>query len=123
MSKFIYFIFSLLFLSACSVGSAYNDSNPPDLSKISEGTSKTQINSILGHQKKISQIATGEHVYIYEYKAGHKRSIAKTLGNLTMDLATLGAWELVEPQKSDMAYLYVTYDEYNKASSINDYIQ
>lgn len=123
MSKFIYFLFSLLFLSACSAGKALSGTNPPDLSKVSVGASKAQIASIVGNQKKITPLATGERVYIYQYTKGQKPSVIKTLGNITMDIATLGAWELVEPKKSDMAYLYVTYDEFGKAATINDYIQ
>jgi hypothetical protein len=123
--KFLaYIIIMFLFFlpSSCSVFMALKGKDQPDLGQVKIGESKEQIELQLGSPIKSAMLPDGYRVDIYEYEVGNQTSYGRAAIHGTLDLLTLGIWELAgttyEAYKGDKYKISIKYDPNNRAYEI-----
>jgi hypothetical protein len=82
-------------LTACSVGMAVSGEENPDLSVVAEGCSRVEIERELGAPQSVRELEGGDLECQYRYEIGDEPSAARAAGHATLDVLTIGLWELV----------------------------
>lgn len=123
MKNTLYIIISLFFLTSCSVKYSLNGKMPPDFSKIVVGTSMSEINGLLGRPQKVRVLENGNRLHVYRYRKGNDSSYVNAALNSLMFIGTAGIWETLQPWESNMDHVNITYDESDKAATINRYVR
>jgi hypothetical protein len=104
---------------------ALKGQNQPDLGQVKIGASKEEIELQLGSPIKSAQIPDGYRVDIYEYEVGNQTSYGRAAVHGTLDLFTIGLWEIVgttyEACQGDKYKISIKYDPSNKACEIHPF--
>lgn len=110
-------------LTGCSVFMAASGEEEPDLGAIKIGSARSEVELHLGSPKKSSAISDGRRHDIYEYQLGNEPSTGRAIAHGTMDLLTLGLWEIagtpMEGLAGDKYRLAVTYDEFDRVAEMS----
>lgn len=85
----------VLLLAGCSVGMALSGNSQKDTSILFAGAPRAAVIEKLGQPETTTRNAEGHYVDSYVVVKGNSRSIGRALGHVTMDVFTLGLWELV----------------------------
>lgn len=108
-------------LSGCSVFSALDGKEDPNLNVIIKGMHRVDIESELGDPLSVEQTCDCETIAVYEYVLGKEPSIIRAYAYTAADVATLGTWEFVgssiEGTVGDKVRLRVVYDEHGRLIS------
>lgn len=116
-----------IFVGGCSVGMAMSGKKEPNLAVCQIGADRGTVELQLGSPTSIATTSDGNIVAIYEYEQGNEPSAGRAAFHGTMDLLTLGGWELigtpVEGFIGDKKQLTVEYDKNNKIASINSTVR
>jgi len=103
-----------LVLGACSVGMAISGKEDPDLRAVKKGATRSGVESQLGKPVRTVALADGAKADVYAYAIGNQPSVARAVGHATLDLVTLGIWELagtpMERAHEEKYHLAVYYD-------------
>ena len=109
-------------ITGCSVGMALNGSENPDLGDVRVGATRGEIEIQLGSPIKITTLADGNRVDVYEYEIGNEPSTGRAIGHGVMDVLTLGAWEIIgtpiEGIQGEKYHATVTFDQTDKVIAI-----
>ena len=125
--KFLSLICGLLLisicLSACSVGMALSGSESPDLSVVKTGADRSTVELQLGKPVAVSTDNEGYAVCKYVYEIGNDPSAGRAAFHGTMDVVTLGFWEIigtpVEGFTGDKRAIMITYNSDDKITKVN----
>ena len=82
-------------LSGCSVGMAMHGKETPNLSAVKVGSTRGEVELILGAPVQSATTETGTRLDTYEYEVGNDPSAGRAIGHGVMDVLTLGLWEVV----------------------------
>ena len=82
-------------LGGCSVAMALSSEKTPDLTVLTAGADRVEIEEALGEPIRVEPIAgTDEVIVTYEYTEGKKADPLRALAHGFFDALTLGLWEL-----------------------------
>ena len=116
------FVALALALSGCSVGMALYGDREPNLAACHVGATQGEIELELGPPTSVTPVEGGGTRCTYEYEIGNEPSPARAAANLSMDVLTLGAWELTgtmnEALLGEEFELTVTYGPDGEAEKI-----
>jgi len=105
-------------LSGCSVFSALDGKEDPNLNVVRERMHRVDIEAELGDPLSVEQGPDGEVVAVYEYVLGKEPSMVRALAYTVADVATVGAWEFagssIEGTVGDTVRLRVVYDQHGR---------
>ena len=111
-----------LMLSGCSVGMALSGEENPDLGAVRVGSTRGEIELILGSPIKTLSLNDGSRIDIYEYEIGDEPSGGRAIGHGVMDVLTLGLWEIIgtpiEGFQGEKYNATITYDESDLVTGI-----
>jgi len=114
MKKLLVALASAHLISGCAVYMAATGEEEPDLGALKVGSARSEVELQLGAPVKSALMADGGRQDIYEYQIGNQPSTGRAIAHGTMDLLTLGLWEVVgtpiEGLSGDKHKLTVTYD-------------
>jgi hypothetical protein len=82
-------------LTACSVGMAMSGKDSPNLGAVRSGITRGEVEMHLGHPAQTTTQPDGSVISTYNYQVGNDPSAGRAIGHATMDLLTLGLWEVV----------------------------
>ena len=82
-------------LSGCSVGMAMHGKESPNLGQVRVGSTRGEVEMVLGSPVQATSTENGGVVDIYEYEVGNDPSAGRAIGHGVMDVLTLGLWEVV----------------------------
>jgi hypothetical protein len=103
----------MLVLTACSVGMATSGQEDPELSAVRSGAKIHEVERELGRPISTKTLENGDTENLYRYELGNEPSAGRAVMHGTMDVLTLGLWELVgTPVEGSMGTEYemtVTY--------------
>jgi hypothetical protein len=103
----------MLVLTACSVGMATSGQEDPELSAVQSGAKIHEVERELGRPISTKTLENGDTENLYRYELGNEPSAGRAVMHGTMDVLTLGLWELVgTPVEGSMGTEYemtVTY--------------
>jgi len=120
--KLVLAIFSLGFLSACSVGMAMSGSDNPNLGAVKVGATRGEVELQLGSPIRSASLDNGRRTDIYEYEIGNEPSAGRAVGHGVMDVLTLGLWEVVgtpiEGFQGEKYQATISYDENDRVVEI-----
>ena len=121
LHKLSFVLFCVGTLSGCSVFSALDGKEDPNLNVIIKGMHRVDIEAELGEPLSVEQKCDCETIAVYEYVLGKDPSMLRALAYTTLDLATVGIWEFagtpVEGLMGDTVRLRVVYDEHSRLIS------
>lgn len=110
-------------LVGCSVGMAMSGKKEPNLTVCQPGVDRGTVELQLGSPTSIATQPNGNTVAVYEYELGNEPSVGRAAFHGTMDVLTLGLWELigtpVEGFAGDKKAVMVVYDTNQKVVSVN----
>jgi len=108
-------------LSGCSVFSALDGEEDPNLNVIIKGMHRVDIEAELGEPLSVEQACDCETIAVYEYVLGKEPSIVRAFAYTSADVATLGTWEFlgsfIEETVGGRVRLRVVYDEHGRLIS------
>lgn len=85
----------------------------PNLAVCTEGSSRLEIERELGAPIRSYESDNGDLECVYEYEIGDEPSAGRAVGHATLDVLTLGIWEIVgtptEASMGDKFELTVVY--------------
>lgn len=110
--------------SGCSVFMAASGKREPNLSMITIGAHRAEVELQLGSPRTSSSPEDGRYRNdIYEYELGNKPSAGRAVVHGVMDLLTLGLWEVVgtpvEAFKGEKHEIVITYGSDDRVVAIN----
>jgi hypothetical protein len=111
-----------LLSSGCSVRMAASGTDEPNLAACRIGASMTEIERELGAPVRTRDLPAGGQECIYEYELGNAPSPGRAAAHATLDVLSLGLWELVgtpyEAIGGSKYQLIVVYDDEGRATEI-----
>ena len=110
--------------SGCSVFMAAAGKREPNISMITIGAHRAEVELQLGSPRTSSAHEDGLYRNdIYEYELGNEPSAGRAVAHGVMDLFTLGLWEIVgtpvEAFKGEKREIVITYDADDRVTAIN----
>ena len=126
MKKILILLAPILLFSGCSPFMAASASKPPDLSVLSAGANRSEIDRELG--KPISIIRRGPKVIAtYQYFTGDEANYRRAALYAVLDGLTMGISELVtfpmEALQGDKNMVVVTYDHKGRLISTEQWME
>lgn len=116
MKKIVVFLFVLLSLSTlqgCSAVMAASGKRESDVAALQKGDNKSMVVAKIGHQPLRVAKQGNKEIEIYEIEKGNEPSVGRAIAHGTLDLFTLGLWEVVgtplEATNGEKSYLTVVY--------------
>ena len=113
-------------LQACSVVMALSGEENPDLSAITIGATRGEVELHLGSPIKSVVIADGERTDVYEYEYGDEPSRSNAIAYGVMDIYFIGLWELVgtpiEGTRGEHYYATIEYDQDDKVTAFKTFL-
>jgi len=88
-------IASTILTTGCAANMAANGQNGPDLNIVQQEKSRRDIERHLGAPESVLILENGHQVATYNVEARTKPNLLRAAGHGTMDLFTLGLWEVV----------------------------
>lgn len=85
----------LVLLAGCSVGMALSGNAQKDTSILFAGAPRDAIVAKLGEPETSTRDAQGRYTDSYLLVKGNSPSLGRAVGHATLDLLTLGVWEVV----------------------------
>jgi hypothetical protein len=118
-------ICGLSMLCGCAATMALRGTGGPDVRQdkrnvVKEGSSRTEILNTLGNPNVSLQNRSGQDVDTYLIKRNSKPNIGRALAHLTLDVVTLGLWEIIgteeelSPSAVPTYIVTISYDKENK---------
>lgn len=116
--KKIYKILTLLLvissLTGCSAVMAAKGKREANVSALQYGDTKNMVLAKIGYQPIRNYMDKEKQIEIYEIEYGNEASTGRAIAHGTLDILTLGVWELVgtplEATKGEKSYLVVEYE-------------
>ncbi|MDH3663151.1 MAG: outer membrane protein assembly factor BamE [Alphaproteobacteria bacterium] len=116
MRLLVALVISVPLLSSCAVYMAASGEKEPDLGAIKTGATRSDVELHLGEPVSSSEMPDGRRYAVYEYQIGNEPSTGRAVAHGTMDVLTLGLWEIIgtpiEGLSGDTNRLAVTYNEF-----------
>lgn len=110
-------------LVSCAVGMAASGTENPDLMACTVGAPRYQIEREVGPPVDSKNLDGGGFECVYEYEIGNEPSAGRAVGHATMDVLTIGLWEVVgtpvELMIGDRYQMKVIYDADGIAQEIS----
>lgn len=108
----IIFFITINFMG-CSAVMAAKGKREANISALQIGDSKNVVVSKIGYQPIRSTIDGNKQIEIYEIEIGNEPSAGRAIAHGTMDILTLGLWEIVgtpiEATTGEKSYLTIEY--------------
>jgi hypothetical protein len=82
-------------ITSCSANMAYTGQNGPDMQIVMNEGTRHDVEIHLGSPYELTELSTGNYIALYDVQAKTESSFARAAGHGTLDLFTLGLWEVV----------------------------
>lgn len=115
MFKLLSLLLIVVSLSGCSAVMAAKGKREANVSALQYGDTKNMVLAKIGYQPIRSYMDKEKQVEVYEIEYGNEASTGRAIAHGTLDILTLGIWELVgtpmEAVKGEKTYLTVEYED------------
>lgn len=115
MFKLLSLLLIVVSLSGCSAVMAAKGKREANVSALQYGDTKNIVLAKIGYQPIRSYMDKEKQVEVYEIEYGNEASTGRAIAHGTLDILTLGIWELVgtpmEAVKGEKTYLTVEYKD------------
>ncbi len=115
MFKLLSLLLIVVSLSGCSAVMAAKGKREANVSALQYGDTKNMVLAKIGYQPIRSYMDKEKQVEVYEIEYGNEASTGRAIAHGTLDILTLGIWELVgtpmEAVKGEKTYLTVEYKD------------
>lgn len=111
--KVIFLSLVILAFTSCSAVMAASGKRESNVSALQKGDNKAMVMAKIGHQPLRSAENGNKSIEIYEIEKGNEPSVGRAIAHGTLDLLTLGLWEVVgtplEAVNGEKYYITVEY--------------
>lgn len=111
--KVILLVCTLSIFTSCSAVMAASGKRQSNISTLQKGDNKAMVMAKIGHSPLRVAENGNKAVEIYEIEKGNEPSIGRAMAHGTLDIFTLGLWELIgtplEATNGEKYYLTVQY--------------
>lgn len=113
--KILTLLLIVISLSGCSAVMAAKGKREASVSALQYGDTKSMVLAKIGYQPIRSYMDKNRQIEVYEIEYGNEASAGRAIAHGTLDLLTLGLWEVVgtplEASKGEKTYLTVEYED------------
>lgn len=115
-------LISALFIglvTGCAANMAATGQNGPDIEVASQETTRQEVERQLGSPKEVKKLKNGHFLAIYNIQASTEPNLLRAAGHGTMDLFTIGLWEIVGgPMEAYIGRRILVTAEYDRQNNL-----
>ena len=112
---FLMMVIMLISVSGCSAVMAAKGKREANITALQMGDSKNVVHAKIGYQPIRIQANGNKQIEIYEIEFGNEPSMGRAIAHGTLDLLTIGLWEVVgtplEATAGEKSYLLFEYED------------